>query len=69
MDVNNDAVNDTNFTWKANNHGPVKIQIAPQHPKYLQNSSYNISVHPYRVGTNNFSIKLTMIEALPIEEI
>jgi len=61
-----EKVSDTNFHWKANNHGRVKIEFKETHKNFVLNGTYFLAVYPYRKGVNTFNIKLTLIEGKPI---
>ena len=68
LDVNNPAVSETKYSWKANNHGRVKIEVdCNKHPKYVQDGTYYLAVYPYRQGVNSVMLRLTLIEAHPIQ--
>lgn len=60
-------VSDTNYHWKANNHGRVKIEIDPsKDKKYVANRRYQLAVYPCRKGRNTFSVHLFLIHAKPL---
>lgn len=62
-------VSEVKHKWKANNHGPVKIEFGPMHPHFQLNQTYFVAVYPYRQGINSISVKLTVIEARPIQRL
>ena len=66
LKVGQDAhtVSDSNYTWKANNHGKVRIEIDPSKDKrYVQNQRYFVAVYPCRKGVNEFQVSLSLIHA------